>query len=398
MNLRRIKPTSVAMLTLAALLLASCSNRNMERLVRENLSFAVEQYRYMSTLVPPDVMPRTWDSINGRLVTSNTSWWTSGFYPGTLWMLYEHSGDQELLNEAEGRLKILEKEKYFTGNHDVGFMIFNSFGQAYRIMGNPEYKEVIDIAAGSLSTRFRPSIGSIQSWEGGSRYSCPVIIDNMMNLELLCWVSGNGGDPRYREIAEVHAKTTLNYHFRPDFSSYHVVDFDTAAGVMLRQVTNQGAFDESAWARGQSWGLYGFTMMYRMTGDAVYLERALKIADFLLNHPNMPDDGIPYWDYNAPEIPQTYRDVSAAAIMASALLELGQYTEGNEGKNFLGAATRIITSLSSGKYRSAAGENGGFILMHSVGSLPGKSEVDVPLTYADYYFVEALMRYKKWYM
>jgi uncharacterized protein YyaL (SSP411 family) len=222
-----------------------------------------------------------------------------------------------------------------------------------------------------------------------------VIIDNMMNLELLEWASRNGGDKRLGEIAVNHANTTLQNHFRADGSSWHVIDYDLASGTVARKKTHQGYSDESAWARGQSWGLYGYTMMYRFTKDPAYLSQARKIAGFLLNHPRLPSDKVPYWDYDAPDIPDARRDVSAGSIMASALLELAQYTKGKEKEEYVNTAATILQSLAS-SYRSPAGGNGGFILDHSVGHLPGNSEVDVPLTYADYYFVEALLRYKKW--
>jgi uncharacterized protein YyaL (SSP411 family) len=220
----------------------------------------------------------------------------------------------------------------------------------------------------------------------------------MMNLELLHWVSDHGGDPVYKEIAVTHANTTIANQFRPDNSSVHVVDWDLNTGTVLKKITWQGAADSSAWSRGQTWGFYGYTMMYRFTKNKTYLEQAKKIARFLLSHPRLPSDKVPYWDFDAPGIPNVPRDASSAAIMASALLELGQYTTGAEKKEYIETAEIILQSLSSPAYRAKLGENGGFILMHSVGSLPHKSEVDAPLTYADYYFIEGLTRYKDWYL
>ena len=216
----------------------------------------------------------------------------------------------------------------------------------------------------------------------------------MMNLELLLWASEQGGDPKFKEVALTHAQTTLKNHFRPDYSSFHVLDYDLKSGTVARKITAQGAADSSAWSRGQVWGLYGFTVMYRFTKDPTYLNQAKRIASFLLNHPNLPNDKIPYWDFNAPGIPNTYRDASAASIMASALLELAQYATKKESANYIAIAETILRVLSTDTYRSKLGENGGFLLKHSVGSLPGKSEIDVPLTYADYYFLEALQRYE----
>jgi rhamnogalacturonyl hydrolase YesR len=386
----------------ALLLIAFMSNaqpkESMKQLIDENIHSAVNQYKLLMYNTPPDVMPQTFNSKNNKVITSDTKWWCSGFYPGTLWYLYEYTHDTTIKEEAEKRLGILEKEKYYTGNHDLGFMMFCSFGNAYRITKDPFYKEVIKTSARSLSTRYRPRIQSIQSWDSSKNFKCPVIIDNMMNLELLCWATDNGADKKYKEIAINHANTALKNHFRPDYSSYHVVDYDLATGTVFKKKTWQGAFDSSAWARGQGWGLYGYTMMYRFTKDEKYLTQAKHIAHFILTNPNMPADMVPYWDFNAPGIPNTYRDASAAALMASALLELGQYVNKTESKQYVSAAEKMLHSLASDAYRAKPGTNGGFILMHSVGALPFKSEVDVPLTYADYYFIEALMRYKKWYL
>lgn len=377
----------------------SGSNRAaMKKLIDQDLRFAVEQYKVLMNKLPSDVMPQYYDSKTNRLVTSNTSWWCSGFYPGTLWYLYEYSADASIKAEAEKKLQILEKEKNNTHTHDLGFMMFCSFGNAYRLSGNPAYKEILNTSAASFSTRYRPIIKSIQSWDSSKNFKCPVIIDNMMNLELLNWVSDNGGDRKYKDIAINHANTTIRNHYRPDFSSYHVVDYDLKTGKVLRKKTWQGAADTSAWSRGQAWGLYGFTTMYRFTKDNRYLQLARNIAGFILNNPNLPKDMIPYWDFNAPDIPTAYRDASAAAIIASALLELGQYVRTKERSRYEQSAIKIIQSLSSANYLAKIGNNGGFLLMHSVGSIPAKAEIDVPLTYADYYFVEALLRYKKWYL
>ena len=370
----------------------------MKQLIDDNMMFAAQQYKVLMKNVPPDSMPRSYDAGKDRLVTSNTKWWCSGFYPGTLWMIYNATKDPTLKKEAENRLAILEKEKTYTGNHDLGFMMFCSFGNAYAITHKPEYKGVIFTAASSLATRYRPSIQSIQSWDSSKNFKCPVIIDNMMNLELLEWVSKNGGDARFDQIAVNHANTTLKNHFRADNSSYHVLDYDLRSGTVARKVTHQGYSDGSAWARGQAWGLHGFTVMYRFTKDKNYLDQAKKIAAFILSHPNLPADKIPYWDFNAPGIPNEPRDASAAAITASALLELAQYAKGKEKKEYIFVAEIIIQSLSSSNYRAAVGTDGGFLLLHSTGHKPGGSEVDVPLTYADYYFIEALTRYKKWYL
>lgn len=374
----------------------SKSQQSMSSLIDEQMNFAAKQYKVLAKNVPADRMPKALK--DGKVETSNTKWWCSGFFPGSLLYIYEYTKDAEIKAEAQRRLDILEPEKYYTGNHDLGFMMYCSFGNAYRLFQRAEDKKTIDTAAMSLSTRYRPSIKVIQSWNSSEKFKCPVIIDNMMNLELLCWVTDKGGDAKFKDIAITHANTTMATHFRPDYSSYHVLDYNLETGKLERKITHQGYADESAWARGQAWGLYGFITMYRATKDLRYLDLSKNIAEYLLNHPNKTADLIPYWDYNAPNIPNALRDASAGAIMASALLELGRYSADKEQKRYVAAAEKMIRSLASSKYRAKLGQNGGFLLMHSVGHLPGNSEIDTPLTYADYYFLEALHRYKEWYL
>jgi rhamnogalacturonyl hydrolase YesR len=363
--------------------------------ITENLESAVKQYGILSSNVPSEVFPKTYLKENDSLVTSNSRSWTSGFYPGTLLYLYEFSNDKSLLEEAKRKLKVLEKEKLNTGTHDLGFMLYCSFGNAYRITKDPEYKSIMLRGAESLISRFNPTVGSIRSWDhNGDKWKYPVIIDNMMNLEFLNWASRETKDNKYKNISLIHSNTTLKNHFRKDFSSYHVIDYDPETGRVLNKHTHQGAAHESAWARGQAWALYGYTMMYRDTKDKSYLKQAINIADFIINHPNLPKDKIPYWDFDAENIPNTYRDASAAAIMSSALLELSTYAKNEKSRTYLEVAEKMIQSLSSEPYKNKLGSNGGFLLKHSTGHLPGGSEIDVPLSYADYYYVEALMRYK----
>lgn len=382
----------------SGMLKAQVKDQKMGELIDQQFKFADQQYKILAKNVPADVMPKTLNATTGEVVTSNTAWWCSGFFPGSLLYIYEYTQDAEILDEAKRRLTILEKEKNNKGTHDLGFMMYCSFGNAYRLLHDPAYKDIIEASAASLSTRYHPGAQVIQSWNSNDMWAGPVIIDNMMNLELLSWVSDHGGDKKYKEIAVNHANSTIKNHYRPDFSAYHVLDYNMETGEVLKKVNWQGFADESAWSRGQAWGLYGFTMMYRFTKDKQYLDQAIHIANFMLNDPNMPADMIPYWDYDAPEIPNTYRDASAGAIMASALLELAQYTDKALGKKYLDASEKAIRTLASDAYRSKLGENGGFLLKHGVGFLHQNSEVDVPLTYGDYYFLEALHRYKDWYL
>lgn len=374
----------------------------MTKLIQENFVFAEKQYQFLEKATPSNEMPKTFEG--NRNVNSDVYWWCSGFYPGTLLYIYEYTKKPLVLDEAKKRLAILDTVKYFTKNHDLGFMMYCSFGNAYRLTKNEEYKKVILESAKSLATRYRPDAKVIQSWEvtdGGLRkkgFEGPVIIDNMMNLEMLEWASQNSSDKSFANIAETHANTTIKNHFRPDYSSYHVLDYDLNTGEVRKKVTAQGYADESAWSRGQGWALYGYTMMYRFTKDPAYLKQAQGVAKFILNNPNLPADKVPYWDFDAPDIPNALRDVSAASIYASAFLELGQYTSGAEKKSYVDTAKIILKALSGPKYRATLGSNGGFLLMHSVGSIPHGGEIDVPLTYADYYFLEALLRYKQWYL
>ena len=363
----------------------------MARLPQDRLP----QDRLPQDRLPQDQFPKTYHAQEDRLETSGSSWWCSGFYPGTLLYLYQETGDEQLLAEANRMLALLEKEQYNTSTHDLGFMMYCSFGYANKLAPTPEYTQILVNSARSLASRFDPKVGAIRSWDSKPE-DYLVIIDNMMNLELLFWATRTTGDSSFYNIATTHANTTLKNHFRPDNSSYHVINYNSADGSIQQKKTAQGAADESAWARGQAWGLYGYTATYRDTGNPLYLEQAQKIADFMLNHPNMPADKIPYWDFNAPGIPNALRDASAAAIMASALLELSQLVSDKKlSETYVATAETVIKNLSSDTYTAAPGTNGGFLLKHGVGHNPNGTEVDVPLTYADYYYIEALKRYKE---
>lgn len=338
------------------------------------------------------VSPRTLTS-DGKLVVLPAGVWTSGFFPGVLWFLYEFTGDKKWEEQARTFTIQLENEKLNGENHDLGFKIYCSYGNGYRLTNDPDYKDIIIQSAKTLATRFNPNVGCIRSWDHNKdKWKYAVIIDNMMNLELLFEATKLTGDSSFYKIADSHANTTMKNHFRPDFSSYHVIEYDTIIGKVLKKNTHQGYSHESAWARGQAWALYGFTMCYRETRDPKYLEQAENIAAFILNNPHLPKDLVPYWDFDAPNIPTEPRDASAASVIASALYELSKYS--TNGKYYFNMADQIIKSLTK-NYRSTIGENRGFILLHSTGSKPMNSEVDVPLNYADYYYLEALLRSKK---
>lgn len=373
-------------------------NQKMSALISQNFAFADSQYSYLMKQVLPDKMPQSFDAINNQLLSREITWWCTGFYPGSLLYIYEQTKDEKIKTEALRALKVIESNQTYTGNHDLGFMMFCSFGNAYRLFKDETYKQIIFRSAASLSTRYRPTMKAIQSWNKNKYFNCPVIIDNMMNLEMLSWVSQHGGDSKYQQIAETHSNTSMKEFYRPDYSSFHVVDFDQTTGKVLRKTTHQGAANTSAWSRGQAWGLYGFITMFRNTKNEAYLSLAKNIAAFYLNHPNLPADFVPYWDFDAGQQPFAYRDASAAAITSSALMELAQFTKGEQKEKYINAAVKMLESLSNDTYRAKYGENGGFLIKHCVGALTLNSEIDVPLVYADYYFLEALKRYKDWYL
>jgi len=391
------------LLLLAAFFTTSCGSKktgSFKNKINETLSASARQYEYLGIRNPDGRFPKSYHVKNDSLETSDSGWWCSGFYPGTLLYLNEANGNEVLKKAADRSLKDLKKEQFNKSTHDLGFMMYCSYGNAERLQPNADYKLILMNSAKSLATRYNTTAKCIQSWDSApwnhaAKEEMPVIIDNMMNLELLFWASKNSGDKKFYEIAVNHANTTMKNHFRPDYSSYHEVVYDKNTGAVVRRITNQGAADDSAWARGQAWGLYGYVIMYRETKNKIYLQQAQNIAGFILNHPNLPKDKVPYWDFNAPGIPTALRDSSAAAIIASALIELGSYSDKELAKKYYANAKDMLTSLMAPEYFAAPKTNGGFLLKHGVGNMPNNTEVDTPLSYGDYYFTEALLRYKQ---
>lgn len=374
-------------------------NKELVNIINNDVNFAVRQYSLMLNQTGRSGIvknPKTIDKM-GRMVYIPTDDWCSGFFPGSMWYLYQLTGDKAWEKQARRYTESLDSIQYLKWHHDVGFMMGSSYLNGYRIHPTKEYKKVIIQTAKSLCTRFRPKAGIIQSWnvdrgwQSQRGWKCPVIIDNMMNLELLFEATRLSGDSTYWKVAVSHANTTLAHHFRHDASCFHVVDYDPETGDVLHQQTAQGYADNSAWARGQAWAVYGYTVCYRYTHDKNYLNQAVRTLNFMLGNKNMPADLVPYWDFNAPNIPNEPRDVSTAACLASALYEMNLYLPDNGYANL---ADRILVSLSSPDYLAPIGKNGCFLLMHSVGSIPHNNEIDVPLNYADYYFLEALSRRK----
>ncbi len=354
-------------------------------------AFAETQYgRALEALDVKDGMPRN-SRADGSWHQVRIEDWTSGFFPGCLWLIYEQNRDDAWEKAARLWTAPLEPLAAFDQHHDVGFMVFCSFGNGYRLTRDPAYKPVILQAADTLATRYRPGCGIIQSWGSIHKKDTEafrVIIDNMMNLEMMLWASKNGGDEKLRGIALAHADTTMKNHFRPDGSTYHKLTYELATGEVLKKETHQGFADDSMWARGQAWAIYGFTMMYRETGDPRYLAQAEKAAAVFLSR--LPADGVPRWDFDAPD-DKPYKDASAAAVASSAFLELYERT----GKAvYLEQADETLAELSTDRYL-AKGADYQCLLLHSVGNLNKNSEVDVNINYADYYFLEALSRLKK---
>jgi unsaturated chondroitin disaccharide hydrolase len=361
----------------------------LKKKAEQALNFATKQIDDTARQGKEGLFPRTTEPDGSwRWVKPND--WTSGFFPGLLWLLHESSGKKEMREWAEKWTAGLEEQKLNTKTHDVGFILNSSFGNGLRITGRKEYREVLLTGANSLASRFNAHIGCIRSWDHG-KWSFPVIIDNMMNLELLFWAAKNGGDAKLREIAVSHALKTRAEHVRPDGGTFHVVDYDPESGAVKQKQTHQGYRDDSTWARGQAWGIYGFTMSYRETGDRRFLETAMKLADYFLAR--LPADAVPYWDFQAPGIPQEPRDSSAGAVAASGLQELATLVPEPAARvKYRQAAERILDSLCSDEYLTRTTSMRS-ILRHATGSKPGNLEVDVALIYGDYYFVEALLRY-----
>ena len=345
--------------------------------------------KMFETVKASSLLPR---SIHRGMVKPTD--WTAGFFPGVLWQLYACSNDTVWRTRAEQATELLAGEQFNAFDHDIGFKMYCSYGNGWLLTHNKKYKQIIFRSAKTLSSRYSYKTGLIMSWEPDEKrdWQFPVIIDNMMNLELLMEAYKLSGDTTLRQIAVSHADKTLKYQYRKNNSCPHVVDYDAETGVLRKFDWNNGSDDtqNSTWSRGQSWGLYGFTMMYRETGDKTYLTHAEKIADFLLNHLNMPDDMIPYWDYSCPERSKM-RDASAAAVMASALLELSTYS--TQGQKYFKAGEKQLKSLSSAEYLAKPGTHQYFILKHATGNYLRNSELDGALSYADYYYMESMLRY-----
>lgn len=382
------------------IILGSCTVKQqaMEPLDTDKmLEYCVEKVKgSIAELADPDSLPRNIYSDQSKWNKVGIHDWTSGFWPGLLWYAYEASGDDVILRNAEKYTESLQGVlEVPVDNHDLGFMLYCSYGNGYRLEKNPQYHDLLLLAADSLATLYNPKVGTILSWPAmRAKMNWPhnTIIDNMINLELLFWASKNGGSSDLYDIAVSHANTSMKSFIRPDFSTYHVAVFDTVDGHFIKGVTHQGYADESQWARGQAWGIYGYTMCYRETGDEKYMQTAWKLADVFINR--LPNDGIPYWDFDDPNIPNAPKDASAAAVAASGMLELSNHlTDTDQQLKYRDAAIDLITKLSTSEYLS--GDKNKAFLLHSTGHMPNGTEIDASIIYADYYYIEALLRLKK---
>jgi unsaturated chondroitin disaccharide hydrolase len=388
-----IKRNLLSVCFVAALFLTNgCSQRKFN--VDAQLGYCVQQAKKTSADIPSDsLLPRDIPKGDSHWHYVDIHDWTSGFWPGILWYLYQYTHDDRWKLAADSFTMALKPDAYSGSfDHDLGFMLYNSFGNGWRLTHDPGYKAVLLAAADSLATLFNPKVGTILSWPSMvNKMGYNTIIDNMMNLELLFWASKNGDGQRLYNIAVKHAETTILNQFRPDYSNYHVVIYDSTTGKVIRRITHQGYSNSSMWARGQAWAIYGYTMVYRETHEEKFLDFAQKVADIYLKR--LPHDMIPYWDFDAPHTPDEPKDASAAAVTASALLELSTYVRKPEGKEYFNDAVEMLKELSSAKYQSR-NKNDAFLL-HSTGSKPDNSEIDVPIIYADYYYLEALLRLNK---
>ncbi len=391
-----------------SLVLASCASTSTSTRAEADDFDIDEAIEYCNSQVHRSIRNLCTDSTDYSMIPRNiqgtdTMWacrkatpdeWCSGFWPGVLWYDYELTGDTLVREQARrytGALEYLADRPIF--DHDLGFLMLCSYGNGYRITADQRYKEVLLASADSLATLFNPAVGTMLSWPrnvemfGGHN----TIMDNMINLEVLFWASKNGGDHSLYDMAVKHAETTMNNHFRPDGTCFHVAVYDPADGHFIKGVTHQGYSDSSTWARGQAWAVYGYTMVYRETHDKRFLDFACKVTDAYLKR--LPDDMVPYWDFDDPAIPEAPRDASAAGVVASALLELQEYVDEDKSEEYRHAAIEMLASLNSEAYRS--GEKRCSFLDHSTGHHPAGSEIDASIIYADYYYLEALVRLKK---
>lgn len=384
------------------MLLINCESKKKEsdkiKILKTDTELVLDQSvlkikESLKSLIAFDSFPRNIPNGKKEWEYRSVKDWCSGFWPGVLWYAYEFSEDKQLKKAADQFIAPLKAIAYTSAlDHDIGFQIYCSYGNGYRLTGNPAYKEIMLAAADTLATLYDPIVGSIHSWPSKKQYPHNTIIDNMMNLELLFWAAKNGGSEDLYKIADSHAEVTMKNLVRPDSAVYHLGSFDDQTGKFIRGVAHQGYADESMWARGQTWGIYGFAVAYRETGREDFLNTSIKLADHYINR--LPEDGVPFWDFDDPKIPNAPKDASAAAIAACGMFELADNVKDVKLKEkYRNAATSFVKALSSDAYLSK--ETNQALLLHSTGHHPRNSEIDMPIIYADYYFMEALLRLRK---
>lgn len=288
----------------------------LSSLLDEALQFAsIQLESTVKTIRTNSQYPRRTDKEKNWETTPSNGW-TSGFFPGCLWYMYQFKNQDKWRQWAQKWTDGLIDEQYNIVTHDIGFMMNCSYGNGYRLTRNPEYRQILLQSAETLTGRFNKKTRSLKSWDWMTpveKYPFPVIIDNMMNLELLFWASKTSGDLKYHDIAVTHANTTIRNHIRDDYSTWHVVQYDPETGELLNKHTMQGYSNDSAWSRGQAWAIYGFTVAYRETGDARYLDTACRLADYYIGR--LPDDFVPYWDFDDPEVRARIRATGTVPIL-----------------------------------------------------------------------------------
>jgi len=331
----------------------------------------------------PTLHPSYTDPETGKWVAEhmNREEWTSGFFAGSLWKMYQITGEEKWRNAATDWTADLEPMSLKASDHDTGFRIFTSYGSGFLLTDNLSYSRTILRGAQTLATRFDPDISAIKSWDWIGNF--PVIIDNLMNLEILFWAARESGNNELYNIALAHAETSLEHHIRDDGSSYHIVDFDENGDVIWKD-TRQGYGPESVWARGQAWAIYGFSMIYRYTGEQKFLDASEKASAWFID--NLSDDFVPIYDFLEPVPSVQTKDASAAAIAASGFLELYTVT----GKNiYFNTAVNILNSLSTESYSTLADSQNSVLKRSTLHRGKGR----LGTSYADYYYLEAIVRY-----
>lgn len=323
------------------------------------------------------------------------SWWTSGFWPGLLWLMYDVSGKEAFKNAAwdwDAKLERCFSEHPISLHHDVGFQFLPTAVIKYELTGDKEGLRIGLKAANYLAGRFNVEGGFIRAWEGDKAIGW-AIVDCMMNIPLLFWASRTTGDPRYKQIAMRHADTFLKYAIRDDGSVAHILSFDPETGEFIEQLGGQGLSATSSWSRGNAWALHGLAVAYRCTGELRYLNAAKRVSHYFIA--SLPDDHVPHWDFRAHPIEAEERDTSAGSIAASGLLELAALVPEDERRIYAGAAERMLLSLAE-RYATWDRPEHGAILVEGTGNKPAGSNINVSLIYGDYYFAEAFAKLNGW--